>query len=455
MPIINKSGKEKVPPQNLDAEKSILASMMLNEECVYTAQEMLKASDFYNPLHQEIFNAMEELTSGGIAVDYVTLSARLEQTGKVREGTLEYLANLTLDLPSYANLEHYINIVYEKSELRKLINASIKISDDCYFSEDDADTILGRAGDEIYKIAVNDSKSTVIHIKKALQESYIKISEAMQAKEGIMGLPTGFPLMDKQLSGLQGTQLIVIAGRPGMGKTSFAMNIVEHVVMAKNVPALVFSLEMSYDQLATRLLCAHARVDSQNIRQGKLTAKDFTQLAESVKMLSSAPLYIDDSATINVTQMLAKAHRLKKQHGLGLIAIDYLQLMQGSSRHENRVQEIAQITRALKIMAKELDIPILLLSQLSRASESKDNKYPKLSHLRESGTIEQDADVVIFLQREDYYNAEENEVENKGKARIIIAKQRNGPTGSIQVQWHGEYTKYVELAFIRDDEVEA
>lgn len=445
--------KGRTPPHNHEAEQSILGSMLLDERCVYEALEALHAEDFYNGQHRDIFTAMTGLMSAGVPIDIVTVSQRLEQDGTMRQGGMEYLADLATVVPSVANLKHYIDIVQQTSSMRKLITASMEIADECFAHERDADEIVGRAGDAIYRIALKDSKSTVVSLKEAVQESYLKISEAMKSKDGLMGIPTGFPLMDNMISGLQGTQLIVVAGRPGMGKTSFALNIVEHIGVVKNLPCLVFSLEMSADQLATRLLCSEAKIDSQLIRAGNISNKNITKLADAIKVLSNAPVYIDDSPSIMVTEMLAKAHRMQNQMGLSLIVIDYLQLMQGNGRAENRQQEVSQMTRSLKIMAKELNVPIILLSQLSRASEKRDKKsrYPMLSDLRESGAIEQDADVVIFLQREDYY-MEDQTAENAGKARIMIAKQRNGPTGNIQVKWEGKYTKYVEIDYIHDDE---
>lgn len=445
----------RVPPNNFEAEQSILGSMLLNARCVDEALVFLRPEDFYHPQHRDIFAAMAYLMESGVAVDIVTVSERMEQEGKMHIGGMEYLSRLTEAVPSTSNLGHYIKIVSEKSSLRKLIDANMRIADDCFTGSEDADVLIGRAGDEIYRIAVKDARNDVVHIKDALTESFVKIGEAMKSKDGMLGLATGFPLMDKMLSGLQGTQLIVVAGRPGMGKTSLALNIVEYVGMTKQAPCLVFSLEMGADQLATRLLCAEARLDSQLTRTGNMSQKDITRLADAMKRLSAAPIYIDDSATINVTEMLAKAHRLKRTQGLKLIVIDYLQLMQGTGRNENRQQEVAQMTRSLKVMAKELDLPIILLSQLSRASEKRDkqSRYPMLSDLRESGAIEQDADVVLFIHREDYYR-DEAEPESEGLSRIIIAKQRNGPTGSIKVKWQGEITKFEELDYIHDEEPE-
>ncbi len=444
----------RIAPNNLEAEQSILGSMLLNEKCVFEAMESLRETDFYQQQHRNIFRAMDELVRAGVSVDMVTVSQKLEQEGNMPMGGMEYLSGLTMTVPSVANLKHYIRIVKEKASLREMIDVCMKITDDCYRGEQDAREIANAAATAILRLALQDERSSLQHLSAALQQSYVIISEAMKNKDGLMGLPAGFPLMDKMLSGLQGGQLIVIAGRPGMGKTSFAMNMVEYIGLTQKAVCLVFSLEMSADQLATRMLCSQARVDSQDARTGKIGTVEINKFAEAMKELSGTEIYIDDSASITPTEMLAKAQSLKKSKGLGLIAIDYLQLMQAGGRAESRQQEVAQITRTLKIMAKELNVPILLLSQLSRASEKKRDKksrYPMLSDLRESGAIEQDADVVIFLHREDYY-PEDKIPENMGKARIIIAKQRSGPTGAISMQWQGEYTKYMEVDYVHDEE---
>ncbi|MEG0257595.1 MAG: replicative DNA helicase [Christensenella sp.] len=442
----------RVAPNNIEAEQSILGSMLLNEKCVFEGMESLRETDFYQQQHRFIFHAMNELMGAGTAVDIVTVSQKLEQEGHMPMGGMEYLSGLSMTVPSIANLKHYIHIVKEKASLREMIDVCMKISDECYKGEQDARVIANLAASAILNLALKDDRSTLQHIAVALQQSYVAITAAMENKDGLMGLPAGFPLMDKMLSGLQGGQLIVIAGRPGMGKTSFAMNMVEHIGLTQKAVCLVFSLEMAAEQLATRLLCSQAKVDSQNARTGKLNTVEIGKFADACKELSGTEIYIDDSAVITPTEMLAKAQSLKQKKGLGLIAIDYLQLLQTSGRSENRQQEVAQITRSLKIMAKELNVPILLLSQLSRASEKREHKsrYPMLSDLRESGAIEQDADVVIFLHREDYY-AEDKTPENEGKARVIIAKQRSGPTGGIDMQWQGEYTRYMELDYSHDD----
>lgn len=444
----------KMPPCSIEAEKSILGSMLVNEQCAISALSTLKSEDFYEKRHRDIFEAASDLLAAAKAIDIVTVTGRLEKIDKMPPGGVEYLSELTDIVPSTENLKYYMEIVKEKSDLRKVIDIGIKMSDKAYKQEQDADDIIGEAGDMIYGIAVSDSKNTVTHIKKALVESYKKLSDAMESQDGLMGVPTGFPTLDRKLSGLQGSQLIIIAGRPGMGKTSFALNIVEHVTKIKKIPTLVISLEMAADQLASRLISSESGVDSQKIRMGSVNVEETNRIAQAIQSLGEAPLYIDDSSKISTTEMLAKAQRLKKQYGLGLIVIDYLQLMSSGTRAESRQNEISQITRTLKVMARELDVPIVLLSQLSRANEKRDraSRKPMLSDLRESGAIEQDADVVIFLHREGYYqDANLEEDDDPNKAEIIIAKQRSGPTGSIMARWNGSLTKYEEVEFSRQE----
>ncbi len=431
-----------VPPNNQEAERSVLGSMFLDSRAVYAAIERLHADDFYARRHQQIFEAMCELCEAGAPIDTVTVVDRLERKGQLNgtEDTI-YIAELAGSVPSASNVGYYIDIVEQKAVLRALIAAGQTIIHDATGSEEEVADIVNRAGDLIYKIAVKRERDTLTHIKKALLEGYASISESLNSKTGIIGVPTGFKQLDKMLSGLQKSQLIVVAGRPGMGKTSFAVNIAQHAAVELDVPVAIFSLEMSREQLALRMLCSEALVDSQKTRIGGLTADDFDRLADAVDVLAKAPIYIDDSPTVTVMEMLAKTRRLKKEKGLGLVVIDYLQLMSGKDRRENRQQEISGITRSLKIMAKEVGVPVILLSQLSRASEKRDSKRPLLSDLRESGSIEQDADVVIFLHRENYYNKEADNV-----SQIIVAKQRSGPTGEINVGWRGDQTRFAELS---------
>jgi replicative DNA helicase len=430
------------PPNNIDAERSVLGSMFLDPKAVFIALERLNPADFYAKRNREIFEVIRELSEAGKPIDTVTVVDRLERKGQLDgpDDTI-YVADLASGVPSASNILHYIDIIEQDSVRRMLIEAGNEIIRDAMTSEDEAPEIVNRAGDIVYQIAVKRKRDSLEHIKQALLEGYTRIGESMNRESGLLGIPTGFKMLDKKLSGLQGSQLIIIAGRPGMGKTSFALNIAQHVAVKENIPVAIFSLEMSREQLATRMLCSEALVDSQKTRSGGLTDDDFDRLSEAVNILGVAPVYIDDTPSITVLEILAKARRLKQEKGLGLIMIDYLQLMTGKERRENRQQEISAMTRSLKIMAKEIDVPVLLLSQLSRESEKRETKIPMLSDLRESGSIEQDADVVIFLHRDNYYNAEAGNA-----TRVIVAKQRSGPTGEVTLGWRGEFTRFVELA---------
>ncbi|MEZ4358377.1 MAG: replicative DNA helicase [Eubacteriales bacterium] len=431
----------KLPPHSVEAEQSILGSMILSSRAAYSVLERLTSEDFYVKKHSKIFAAMVELIMEEKPIDLVTLSDRLDKM-KILSGAedLKYISDLTQIVPSISNVEHYIDIVEEKSVLRRLISAADGIIKDAYDDSEEAVDVLNRAGGSIYDIATKKSHDSLKHVKEALVESYNQIGRAAESKDGILGVPTGFPRLDNKLSGLQGSQMVVIAGRPGMGKTSFALDIVRNISMKKKLPAAVFSLEMSSAQLGTRLMCSEAGINMQDIRSGKLSENDFKRLISSIEKFSSSPLYIDDTPGITVVEILAKARKLKMDKGLGVIMIDYLQLMSSNSRTENRQLEISEITRSVKLVARELDVPILLLSQLSRASEKRDGKIPMLSDLRESGSIEQDADVVIFLHRDNYYDEEAD-----NSCKVIIAKQRMGPTGIIKMQWIGENTRFLEL----------
>lgn len=430
------------PPNNIDAEKSVLGSMFLDPKAVFIALERLNPADFYAKRNRVIFEVMRELSEAGKPIDTVTVVDRLERKGQLDgpDDTI-YVADLASGVPSASNILHYIDIIEQDSVRRMLIEAGNEIIRDAMNSEDEAPEIVNRAGDVVYQIAVKRKRDSLEHIRQALLEGYTRIGESMNRESGLLGIPTGFKMLDKKLSGLQGSQLVIIAGRPGMGKTSFALNIAQHVAVKESIPVALFSLEMSREQLATRMLCSEALVDSQKTRSGGLTDDDFDRLSEAVNILGVAPVYIDDTPSITVLEILAKARRLKQEKGLGLIMIDYLQLMTGKERRENRQQEISAMTRSLKIMAKEIDVPVLLLSQLSRESEKRETKIPMLSDLRESGSIEQDADVVIFLHRDNYYDAEAGNA-----TRVIVAKQRSGPTGEVTLGWRGEYTRFVELA---------
>ncbi len=435
-------GKNKLPPHNYEAEQSVLGSMLLDKRSVYAAIEKLSPEDFYAQKHQYNFDAMLELFNDDTPIDLVTLTEKLEKKNRLNGvEDMTYLSDLTQAVPSTANVDHYIRIVEEKSTLRRLIETSNEILKESYDDEDKADDIVNRAGNYIYDIALKNKRESLKHVKTALLESYDFIDRTVQSKSGYLGIPTGFGFLDNKLSGLQGSQLIVIAARPAMGKTSFAVDIVRHISLIKNIPAAVFSLEMSSPQIATRLMCSVGQVDMQRVRNANLDDGDYKKLNEAYKAIARAPLYIDDTPGLTVMEMLAKARKLKMERGLGVIMLDYLQLLSSSSRTENRQLEISEMTRSLKIAARELNVPILVLSQLSRASEKREGKITLLSDLRESGSIEQDADVVIFLHRESYYD----KTLNDDITNVIIAKQRMGPTGVINLKWVGSQTRFMEL----------
>ena len=439
----------RTPPASMEAEQSVLGAMLLDQNCVLIAVEKLKEEDFYSNQHKKIYNAMYDLASMNKPVDIVTVSEKMGEGEALSSEEILYLTSLTESVPSLSNIEHYIDILKEKAKLRKLISVAASIADMGYTSEGTASQIINIASDEIYKIENAATTNTLQPLKDALVLGYQSIEKASNSKNGLMGVSTGFNLMDNKLSGLQPSQLIVVAGRPGMGKTSFALNIAEHVATKEGKAVAMFSLEMSREQLGLRLLCSTSGVNSQSARTGDLSEQDFYAIADAMGPLSAAPIYIDDTAVIGPTEIIAKVKRLQRtiSQEIGLVIIDYLQLMQGSStfRNENRQQEISNITRNLKVAAKEIGVPIMLLSQLSRATEKRENKRPMLSDLRESGAIEQDADVVLFLHREDYY--QENASGEQSRSQIIIAKQRSGPTGTIDVTWRGDQTKYTETDF--------
>ncbi len=441
----------RVPPNSIEAEQSILGSMLLSEDCALLAVGQISEQDFYTEIHRRIYAAMYDLVALSKPVDLVTVTERLEQQRKLSIDELSYLSDLTQRVPSVKNLPVYINIVKEKALMRQLLTVCGDIIEDVYSQNYSAQELISGAGDAIYKIADKKEGRTLTHIRTAIVESYELMSKAAQSKNGLMGISTGFPLMDKQLSGLQENQLIIIAGKTGMGKTSFALNIVEHVGIVVGRPVAVFSLEMSRDQLASRLLCGRAMIDSQKTRSGELSTEDFENLTEAMIPFDASNIYIDDNSNTSPTEIMAKLRRFKHQQGdLGLVVIDYLQLMTMGGKEDNRQLEVAKMTRALKIMARELSVPVVVLSQLRRVGDKRENQPPQLSDLRESGSIEQDADVVIFLHRDDYFLQDGQEA--TGRSRIIIAKQRSGPTGSIEVKWRGEMTKYVEVDYIRDEQ---
>lgn len=439
----------RIPPQSIEAEQSVLGSMLIDKEVVPTVMEILKPEDFYRPDHREIYNVIIELFDKAQPIDLITVSERLKLHGKLElVGGLEYLSNIATEVPTTANVKHYSKIVEEKSLLRKLIKASSDIVDLGFNASEEVSYILDKAEQSVFDILQKRSSQGFVPIKDVLVDTFNNLEELYNNKGNITGIPTGFTDLDFKTSGLHNSDLILIAARPAMGKTAFALNLAQNAAVNSHVPVAVFSLEMSKDQLVNRILCSEAMVDSNKMKTGQLEDNDWQKVAKALAPLSDAPIYIDDTPGVSITEIRAKCRRLKLEHNLGLVVIDYLQLMQGSGKKggDNRQQEISEISRSLKILAKEINVPVICLSQLSRAPEARTDHRPILSDLRESGAIEQDADIVMFLYRDDYYNPE---TEKKNIAELIIAKHRNGSTGTVELVWLGQYTKFANLEKFR------
>lgn len=435
---------QRIPPNSLEAEQSVLGAMLLDKEAISSAAEILQGEDFYREVHKEIFQAIVSIYNDGAPVDLITLTEKLKGRNTLEAvGGISYLTQLMNIVPTTHNVAYYAKIVEEKSLLRKLIKSSNEIISKCYDNSNDPSFIVDEAEKGIFDISLNRSTQGFVPIKKILTANFDKIEELYLNKGKITGIPTGFIDLDQKLSGLQKSDLVLIAARPSMGKSSFMMNIVQNASVRENIPTAIFSLEMAKEQLAQRLLCSEALIDAHRLRTGDITEDEWIKLARAMGVLSDKPIFIDDTPAITVTEMRAKCRRLKIEQGLGMVVIDYLQLMQGSSGYESRQQEISNISRSLKALARELEVPVVALSQLSRAPEMRADHRPILSDLRESGAIEQDADVVMFLYRDEYYNPD---TEKKNIGEVIIAKQRNGPTGTIELVWLGQFTKFADKA---------
>ncbi len=437
---------DKIPPQNLEAEMAVLGSMLMDTDAISVSCEYLNAESFYKESHRKIFEAAVGLYSAAKAVDLVTLTEVLRKQGSLESiGGASYLTALVNAVPTCANINHYVNIVKEKSILRTLINSATRIVGMCYESEGNIDEVVDNAEKFIFDVSDKRTHSTYLHLKEIVKDSIETIDRLYQKKAHVTGIPTGYIDFDIKTAGLQASDLIIIAGRPSMGKSAFALGIAEYAGVIENIPTALFSLEMSKEQLVQRMLCSHARVDAHKVRTGYLSASDWPRLTAAAGKLSEAPIFIDDTPGISVMELRAKARRLKAHHDIKLIVLDYLQLMRGSYNSESRQQEISEISRSLKALARELDAPVIAISQLSRAVESRTDHRPQLSDLRESGAIEQDADVVVLLLREEYYSPTPD---NQGKAEVIIAKQRNGPVGTMNLAFIKEYTRFENLARI-------
>ena len=431
---------QNVPPHDDAAELAVLGAMFLDREAASLALEMLTGEDFYRPDHRQVFEAAEELYHSGVPIDMITVKNKLEEKQVFEQiGGLPFLANISTSVGSSANMRHYAAIVEEKSVLRRLIRTANNISQMSYEGKTDVNAIMDTAEKGIFDIMQNLHSDQFHHIRDIAVDSIEKIEDIYRSKGKLTGVPTGFVDFDQKTAGLQKSDLILLAARPSMGKTAFALNIIQNAAIRSNVPTAVFSLEMSREQLVNRMLCSEAMLDAQRLRTGELTDSDWADLIQAMGPLSQAPIYIDDTPGVTPMEVRSKCRRLKVEKGLGLIVIDYLQLMSGNSRNDSRQQEISEISRSLKAIAREMEAPVIALSQLSRACEQRADHRPMLSDLRESGAIEQDADVVAFLYRDEYYFPD---TEKKNQAELIIAKQRNGPTGTVDLTWMGQYTKF-------------
>ena len=433
------SGREM--PYSQEAEMAVLGSLLKGSEALGQAVSALRKEDFYLRAHQEIFGAAQELFNLNSAVDAVTIS---QQLGSKLEavGGIAYLAHLGQALGTTANLMEYVRIVRGLSLSRKLISASQHISDMCYAGDEDPEDILDKAEQAIFEIADNRTSSGLVHISEGVKDSVAAMEEAKKAGGNVVGVPTGFFELDDLTGGMHDGQLIFVAARPGMGKTAFALNIAANCAVNKGVPVAVFSLEMTKEELVTRMIASEGGVDSKKLQTGNLEAPDISRVAGAIGRLVKAPVYLSDTPGITISEIRAQCRRMKLRHGLGLVVIDYLQLMQSPDKSANRVEEVSKLTRSLKILAKELDVPVIVLSQLSRGPESRTDKRPLLSDLRESGSIEQDADVVMMLYREDYYD---KETERQNIAECNLAKNRKGRTANVELMWRGEFTKFMNL----------
>jgi len=437
-------GFDRVPPQNIEAEQAVLGSILLEADALVTAMERLRPEDFYQPVHRMIYETMIELGEAGQPIDLVTLTAALQDKQRLEEaGGVDYLSRLLSVVPTAANVDYYARIVEEKSLLRRLIRTATEIVQEGYVGADDVGLLLNDAEQRILEISNRRTGSGFISIRDVLMDVFEQIEFLYNHRGGVTGIPSGFPDLDRMTSGFQRSDLIIVAARPSVGKTAFALNIAQNVGVRARETVAIFSLEMSASQLVQRMVCAESNVDAGRLRTGRLEGDDWEKLTMAIGALSEAEIYIDDTPGVTVADIRAKLRRLKKERGLGLVVIDYLQLIQGRGKPgENRQQEVSEISRTLKQIARELEVPVIALSQLSRGVEQRQDKRPMLSDLRESGSIEQDADIVAFLYRDDYYD---RETERKNIIEIIIAKQRNGPVGTVELVFLKNFNKFVSL----------
>ncbi|MGM0842551.1 MAG: replicative DNA helicase [Bacillota bacterium] len=447
---MNEVFQDRIPPQNIEAEQAVLGAIFLEPSALTTTSEILIPEDFYRHSHQKIYNVMLNLGDGGKAVDLITVTEELAAAKELEDvGGVAYLSELAASVPTAANIEYYAKIVEEKSLLRRLIRTATDIASDGYAREDEVDALLGEAEKNIMEVAQRKNGGAFHNIKDVLVRTYDNIETLTNRKGDVTGISTGFADLDHLTAGFQRNDLIIVGARPSMGKTAFALNIAQNVAIKAKENVAIFSLEMGAEQLVMRMLCAEGNINAQNLRTGDLTDEDWRKLTMAMGSLSNAGIFIDDTPGIKVGEIRSKCRRLAQEQGIGMILIDYLQLIQGNGRSgENRQQEVSEISRSLKGLARELEVPVIALSQLSRGVEQRQDKRPMMSDIRESGSIEQDADIVAFLYREDYYD---KEAENKNIIEIIIAKQRNGPVGNVSLAFVKEYNKFVNLERRFDD----
>lgn len=434
---------KRILPHSPEAEQSVIGSMIMSRDAIVEASEIITGADFYQQQYGMVFEAMIELHDEGKAVDLITLQERLKEKDLPPEiSSMEFVRDLLSAVPTSANVKYYAEIVAEKSMLRKLIKTTEEITNACYLGKEKTQDILEVTEKKIFDLVQNRGSEEFVPIRQVVLNAIEKIEKASRSQGSVTGIPTGFIDLDYKTSGFQPSDLILVAARPSMGKTAFVLNIAQYMAFHNDVTAAIFSLEMSKEQLVNRLLALESKVDSQNIRTGNLEDEEWAKLIEGANIIGKSNLIIDDKPGISISELRSKCRKYKMEHNLGIIFIDYLQLMTGSGRSESRQQEISEISRSLKALARELNVPVVALSQLSRAVEQRPDHRPMLSDLRESGAIEQDADVVMFIYRDDYYNKDS---ENKNIAEIIIAKQRNGPIGTVNLVWLPNYTKFVNM----------
>ena len=434
---------KRILPHSAEAEQSVIGSMIMDRDAIVAASEILLETDFYENQYTILFETMVELYNEGKPVDLVTLQDRLKEKDVPPQiCSLEFIRDLVTAVPTSANVRYYAQIVKDKAVLRRLIKVAEETANECYLDKERLDIILEKTEKQVFDIVQNRGTKEFSDIKEVVLRTIDTIEAAAKNQGSVTGIATGFYDLDYKTAGMQPSDLVLIAARPSMGKTAFVLNIAEYAALKSNVTTCIFSLEMSQDQLVKRILAMNSRVDSQAIRTGALSGEDWESLMESARIIGNSNLVIDDTSAISVSELRSKCRKLKLEKNLGLVIIDYLQLMTGSKKSESRQQEISEISRSLKSLAREINVPVIALSQLSRAVEQRPDKRPMLSDLRESGAIEQDADVVMFLYRDDYYN---RDTEEPGVSEIIIGKQRNGPVGTIKLAWQAQYTKFANL----------